>query len=296
MTTVVAGAAAVLTAEWRLYGGGPLTAVTGVQITITRVPATVVLGPTSTGVSTPATGINAYTWSTATSLTPGTYLVAWSGTDTEAQAVTATELVTVLAATGSWAPDYVDPEVLADFVRANADDPYVAVYGTAASRAVDDYCGRQFGQLAAAATLTYEAHRAAQLPSGRWLVRVDDLQDTSGLTVDVDGTALDSGDDGYHLWPRNNAVLGRPYTGVTLASRPSADLNVLGRFGWNSVPTPVMGATWLQVNRWHTRRESPYGIAGSPSEGSEVKLTAVLDPDVRAILAGGGLIRKRATQ
>jgi hypothetical protein len=78
--------------------------------------------------------------------------------------------------------------------------------------------------------------------------------------------------------------------------RPAGDVDVTARFGWNAVPAGVSGATWLQVNRWNARRESPYGVAGSPTEGSEVRLSAVLDPDVRAILSGAKLIRKPMPQ
>lgn len=288
MTSVVAGSSAVLTAEWRTYGGGPLTAVTGVQIRIQLLPSTTVVGPTSTGVTTPATGINAYTWATSTSLTPGTYLVTWTGVDDTADPVTATELVTVLPATGLWAPDYVDQDVLEDFVRTNADNPYIGTYGTAASRAVDGFCHRQFGQLATVGTFTYDGYRAGRLPSGKWLLMIDDVQDTASMTVTVDGTAVTD----YQLWERNAGPMGYPYTGLLLDTRPTGEVDVAARFGWNAVPAGVKGAVWLQVNRWNARRESPYGVAGSPSEGSEVRLTAVLDPDARAILAGGRLVRK----
>jgi hypothetical protein len=195
-----------------------------------------------------------------------------------------------------WAPDYVDAAQLEDFVRANPDDIFLPTYGTAASRAVDGFCNRQFGRLLLPTTWTYDGHRAARLPSGRWLLHIDDVQDVTGLTVTVDGAAAAAGVDGYQLWERNAADQGYPYTGITLAARPYGDVEVFARFGWTTVPAAVMGATWLQVNRWHVRRESPYGTAGSPGEGTEIRLTAVLDPDVRAILAGGRLIRKRMPQ
>jgi hypothetical protein len=289
MTSVIAGDAVVLTAEWRTYAGGPLVAVTGTTITITRLPASVVLGPTSTGVSTPATGINAYTWSTLANLTPGSYLVTWTGTDPNTDTVTATEIVTVLSTSGMWQPSYVDEEELIDFCRTAADNPYVGTYGVAACRAVDSYCNRQFGQLSSAETWTYDATNAARLRNGRWLVMIDDLQDTSGMTVTVDGTAVTD----YQMWERNASGQGRPYTGITLATCPTGDIDVAARFGWNAVPAAVPAAVWLQVNRWNARRESPYGIAGSPGEGSEVRLSAVLDPDVRVVLSGVGLVRKR---
>jgi hypothetical protein len=176
-------------------------------------------------------------------------------------------------------------------VRDNTDNPYVATYGTAAARAIDNATNRQFGKLEAAATLTYEGYRAAQLRDGRWLVTIDDVQDTAGVTVTVDGTAVAAGVDGYRWWPRNAAALGGIYTGITLATRPCGDVDVFAKFGWNEIPAGVTAAEWLQVNRWNVRRESPYGTAGSPSEGSEVRLAARLDPDVRVML--GPYVRAR---
>lgn len=193
----------------------------------------------------------------------------------------------------TWKPDYATGATLEDFVRANTGDPYVATYATAASRAVDGFCNRQFGQLAAAATFTYDATNAVRLNNGRYLLEIDDVQDLTGLTVTVNGTAVAAGATGYLMHERDAIAKGYPHTAISLRDCPQGDVAVFAKFGWAAVPSSVVGATWLQVNRWHVRRESPYGTAGAPSEGSEVRLTAVLDPDVRAILAGAGVVRKR---
>lgn len=98
MTYVTRGEANTLLVEWRAYAGGPYATVTGVTIAVTPIgggaPA---LAATSIGVTTPATGINAYVWSPAGSLAPGEYVVQWTGTDPESETVGATEVVTVLA-------------------------------------------------------------------------------------------------------------------------------------------------------------------------------------------------------
>lgn len=193
-----------------------------------------------------------------------------------------------------WAPDYVDDATLEDFVRTETGDAYIPGYGTAASRAVDEACNRQFGQLAAATTITYDAGQAAQLSNGRWLVHIHDVQDLTGVTVTLGSTAVAAGVDGYQWWERDATLWNVPYIGLTFRDRPPAgDLSVFAKYGWSAVPAAVPAAVRLQVNRWHIRRESPYGTAGAPSEGSEVRLSARLDPDVRAILAGGKLIRAR---
>lgn len=192
----------------------------------------------------------------------------------------------------TWEPDYVDVADLADFARVAADNPYVGTYGTAASRAVDGFCNRQFGQLAAPATFTYRSP-AVRMRDGRWLVQIDDLMTTVGLVVVVNGVTTSEGTDGYRLWPDNAIAKGRPATAITLDACPDGDVDVTAQFGWAAYPAAVTGATWLQVNRWMARRESPYGIAGSPSEGSEVRLSALLDPDARTMLAAANLVRAR---
>lgn len=191
-----------------------------------------------------------------------------------------------------WKPTYVDETELADFVRTGDDDAYLGDYGTAASRAVDDYCNRQFGRFDEAVELIYPACYAA-LMGERWLVFTDDIPATGDLVVTVDGTAVAAGTDGYQVWPRNAIALGTPALGLTFAERPYGDVAVTNRFGWLAVPAAVPAAVRLQVNRWHIRRESPYGTAGSPSEGSEVRLSARLDPDVKTILSGGSVVRAR---
>lgn len=117
-TTVVAGSTAVLAAEWREYDGGPLVPVTGVTITITALPATNILGPTSTGVATPVTGINTYSWAAILGLVPGPYLATWTGLDALSDVVTAVELLDVVAA-GSGVPDLDDVKT---YLKIDLDD------------------------------------------------------------------------------------------------------------------------------------------------------------------------------
>jgi len=56
-------------------------------------------------------------------------------------------------------------------------------------------------------------------------------------------------------------------------------------WGWSAVPVPVKEATYLQASRFHSRRDSPYGIAGSPDQGSELRLLSRVDPDVAVSLS-----------
>jgi hypothetical protein len=56
------------------------------------------------------------------------------------------------------------------------------------------------------------------------------------------------------------------------------------KWGWTAFPVPVVNAAKLQTARFVARRDSPYGIAGSPDQGSEMRLLARVDPDVAVIL------------
>lgn len=53
-------------------------------------------------------------------------------------------------------------------------------------------------------------------------------------------------------------------------------------------PASVKLATMIQGSRWAKRRDSPFGIAGSPEMGNEMRLLARIDPDVAVLLGGHG--------
>lgn len=185
-----------------------------------------------------------------------------------------------------WAPDYLTPTDAADFVR-GGDEADLATWCTAASRAIDKKCNRQFGQVDA---LTARTYRRRSVWSGAlclWLVEVDDVQDVTGMTVG--GVSL--AESGAVLLPDDAAEKGKPYERLGFEDRPDAPLVASALWGWDEVPAGVVGACKLQVSRWSARRDSPYGVAGSPTDGSELRLLARLDPDVATTLAG--LARRR---
>jgi hypothetical protein len=186
-----------------------------------------------------------------------------------------------------WAPDYITAEEAAAFVR-TTDAAELATMGTwvtAASRAIDTRCNRQFGQLAAPATFTYDQAPVYSPTTGAWFLEIDDVQDPSGLLID--GVSLAS--SGADLWPRNAVAKGKAYTHLrwdTSWSSWTDPIEVTATFGWTAVPQQVIAAAGLQVSRFVARRDSPYGIAGSSSEGAQLRLLARLDPDVSVSLAG----------
>lgn len=187
----------------------------------------------------------------------------------------------------AWAPDYLTVDELADWVRVadSIDDVALALAITAASRAIDGYCNRQFGKVAAPEERTYVA--APRFDRGRWAVDIDDVMSTTGMTVAVSGGAVTA----YTLEPRNAAAEGRPWTRLVfdvdaplVPLHTDRDVTLVAPWGWSAVPSTVKLACALQASRFQSRRDSPYGVAGSPDMGNELRLLARLDPDVQTSL------------
>ena len=185
----------------------------------------------------------------------------------------------------TWKPDYATLSELKAFLRITdtVDDTQIATVVTAASRAIDKATGRQFGLLSAAAEWIYTPVWDRHL--GRWIVTIDDVATTTAMIVKIDGTATTD----YTLEPRNAVAKGRVWTQLVLGSDEACTgardcAAITASWGWPSVPVAVKEAALLQASRFHARRDSPYGVAGSPAEGSELRLLATVDPDVRVAL------------
>lgn len=194
-----------------------------------------------------------------------------------------------------WAPDYVTPEELADYVRTDVESDRLELTSAcaAASRAVDLATYRQFGQTAAEARI-YTPKWSPKL--GMWVVECDDCFATpTAVAIDTAGdgtfsTTIDPAD--VVMRPVNNAVKGRPFErmairrGVSVFSPLGADsVRLTNVWGWSvGVPETVHLASRLQASRFFARRNSPYGVAGSPDQGSEIRLQSRADPDVKLML------------
>jgi hypothetical protein len=180
----------------------------------------------------------------------------------------------------AWEPDYITPSELKSYLRIDdsADDVLAAVWATTASRAVDNHCHRQFGQVAAVEEREYITEWDRHL--GCYIGFIDDLQDVDDLLV-LDENANEITD--YSLHPVNALKKGRPYERI--AVNVCGPLTISGLWGWTSVPVPVKNAALLQGARLSARRDSPFGVAGSPTEGSELRLLATLDPDLKTSVA-----------
>lgn len=193
----------------------------------------------------------------------------------------------------AWKPDYLTLNNLKYHLRIDtadtADDVELAQVITAASAAVNNTCHRQFGRLDADDTWSYAP--VYDRMERRWWCYVDDVPTSAGALVAVDGVALAAAD--WELFPRNAPAKGKVYTRLVLGAgvTPGDTVSVTTRFGWTSVPVPVLYATQMQASRFLARRDSPFGIAGSPDAGSELRLLDRVDPDVAVTLRQ--FVRKR---
>ena len=137
----------------------------------------------------------------------------------------------------------------------------------AASRKVEEYCGRQFNDAGSATARVYH-------PNSSTCLRLDEFHTTSGLIV-----ATDTGDDGtyettisasnYTVYPLNgikDGQTGWPYDRIELrnaATFPAVTgpaVSVTARWGWAAVPDDVKTATLIQAAFLLGRRRSRNGL------------------------------------
>lgn len=180
-----------------------------------------------------------------------------------------------------WAPEYISTADLKAFIRVGdtVDDVQLALIASSANRAVDGAAGRQFGQVTAPEARTYPVRYSRH--RGRWIAAVDDVQTLTGAVYPT-------GVGSPTLEPRNALSVGLAYTHALWSSDPSDDdgmVTLTLRWGWAAVPSAVLLAARLQGSRWVARRDAPFGIAGSPQSGSEMRLLDRVDPDVSTSLA-----------
>lgn len=169
------------------------------------------------------------------------------------------------------------------------DDTKIEAIIEAASRLIDNYCGRRFFVDSADATRYFSPEFADILDPG-------DLVSVTTLTVDEDGDRTYErtwSTTDYDLLPFNAAADGRPYSAIAITPRGlysfpvgvSKSVKIAGKWGWPSVPDAVNEACLLQTERLFKRKDAIFGIAG-PSELGQMITIANIDPDVKMLLRG----------
>lgn len=169
-----------------------------------------------------------------------------------------------------------------------ADDSEIETAVEAASRLIDQYCGRVFYQEAATAKIYTPRY-------GDWL-EIEDLYNTTSLAVKTDTNGDGTFDTTWtvttdYLVEPGSPHTGWPYTSIRVNPRTGAytfplypqAVEVTGNYGWSAVPEAIQQACLIQMNLLHMRRTSPFGVAGSTEVGVAF-LSASLDPSARVLL------------
>lgn len=168
----------------------------------------------------------------------------------------------------------------------SVDDDLLEIAINTASRDIDGYCQRFFYSLAGQ-TRIYS-------PADSYNVFTDDIVSVSSLKTssDADGTfdtTWTSTD--YQIEPLNGWSGGLPWPGTSIRAvgdflfpmdNEEATVQVVGTFGWSSVPSAVVQACILLSVRQYKRYDSPLGVSGFGDIG--VMRVSRIDPDVVNLL------------
>lgn len=163
-----------------------------------------------------------------------------------------------------------------------ADDATLEAVIEAASREIDGLCSRHF--YSATETHYYEAEQWDE-------IEVDDLVSVTTLKTDEDqDRAYETtwGATDFELGPGDSAPYTRIYATPTGAyAFPVGQrkaVQVVGTFGWPSVPDAVNEAALLVAARLFKRKDAPLGIQVGKPEFGNLSIPAN-DPDVTRLLA-----------
>lgn len=172
-----------------------------------------------------------------------------------------------------------------------ADDSKLTLALDAASALIDAHTGQYFTPDSAVAIRDYVA-------TDRKTLEVAPISSATGLIV-----ATDDNDDGVYetIWaatdhrlaPPNAPASARPWTRLIAVGprnfpvgvgRRWPGVRVTARGGWPAVPPAVKQATLIQAAFLWARKDSRFGVAGSPEFGNEMRVETSLDRTAQALL------------
>lgn len=173
---------------------------------------------------------------------------------------------------------YVTGAQLAVYVGLTGTDTRCDQAVAAASRAIDQVCGRRFYADTSTSARVFRSNDAV-------ILNVDDIADTTGMTVlsdsDNDGTFETTWTSSqYTLEPLNNVnggIEGWPYYKLVsvwpkfwpwfywqqlpqYARRPN--VQITAKWGWPAVPDAIVQAAYITGADLWKRKDAPFGVAG----------------------------------
>jgi hypothetical protein len=175
---------------------------------------------------------------------------------------------------------YVTTTALKSYLKITdaVDDAELDVALFSASRAVEDFCNRQFNDAGAVSPRVYTPEHY------QWVI-VDDFSSTVGLDIKID-----EGGDGvfettwgpadYQVAPANGVIRGQagfPFWEIrttlttsryipTWTRRPS--IQVTAQWGWATIPDPVKQACLILAAEQFKLKDAPFGVAGFSEFGA----------------------------
>lgn len=156
----------------------------------------------------------------------------------------------------------------------------------AASRGIDEACGRRFWLDTNAVQRTFRPRGRVVREDDGALLLVDDIGSLTGLVVESGSGASFSPVTGYETSPDNALLDGQPITGLLKVNgtwgTATSRIRVTARFGWPAVPDAIAEAALIQAARLYKRKDSPEGVMSS-AEWGVVRLSR-RDPDVWGLI------------
>jgi hypothetical protein len=171
------------------------------------------------------------------------------------------------------------------------DDSLLELAIESASREIDGYCERKFTSVSGTRVFN---------PTNPFLLVTDDIVSVTTLKTSNDGVSWDTtwAVTDFQLEPLNgiSGGLTSPYTharavgnylfptwavGSTAANE--ASVQIIGVFGWASIPVAIQQACVILAMRIFKRLDAPLGIAGFGDMGQ--MRVGRFDPDVEALVA-----------
>jgi len=177
----------------------------------------------------------------------------------------------------------------------STDDALLDAARAAASRRIDERCGRRFYADGSVTARTYNlSARVTRNAQGEEGLIVDDISTPTGLVVEVgSGTYTTIASSSYTTEPENAIVRGLPIQVIRLplgtpwGQGTGAQARITANWGWPATPDAIIEATYILAARLYRRKDSPDGAVGNAEWG--VMRLGKLDPDVEALVAGYAL-------
>lgn len=170
------------------------------------------------------------------------------------------------------------------------DDNILELSIESASREIDGYTERRFYQTTGT---------AIYIPQDSFTCEIDDLVTLTTLKTSPDGSGFTQTwtSSDYQLEPLNNFSSGITWPSTRIraigefvfptwepnnVNNYEATVQVVGTFGWASIPVAIKQATILLALRMYRRFDSPLGVAGFDDVG--IIRVGRVDPDVQRLI------------